>query len=151
MKTKTMRDCVIYDMDGTLADVTDIRHFVTGGNTDYHSFHMGSIDVPAHEHVVDMLRQDQADGKAIVIVTARNSAYMYVTIFWLFFAGIEYDEIYMRDSKDQRPDWEVKADILVQMRKDGFNPVRAVDDNPSVVELWEREGIPVTVIPGWVD
>ncbi len=149
--TKKMRDAVIYDMDGTLVDVSGIRHHVTGGNTNYHEFHMGSVDAPAHEHVIDMLRDHQEAGHAIVIVTARNERYMNICVWWLLFAGVTYDQMYMRKHDDQRPDWQVKKDILAIMRKDGFNPVHAVDDNPSVVELWESEGIPTTVIPGWID
>lgn len=146
-----MRDAVIYDMDGTLADVTGIRHHVTGGNTDFHAFHMGSVDVPANEDVVDMLYKDQDEGKAILIVTARNAKYMHVTVWWLLFAGITYDQMYMRAADDMRPDWEVKRDILAMIRKDGFNPVKAVDDNPHVVELWESENIPTVIVPGWVE
>jgi len=148
---KKMRDAVIFDMDGTLADVSSIRHHVTAGQTDFHAFHMASVDVPAHQDIVEELYRHQADNKAIVIVTARNERYMNVTVWWCLFAGITYDQMYFRPRDDQRPDVEVKRDILAQLRKDGFNPVHAYDDNPSIVNLWAEENIPCTVVPGWIE
>lgn len=147
----TARDCYIFDMDGTLADVTGIRHHVTGGNSNFHAFHMASVDVPANDDVVQMLWDAQDAGHAVVIVTARNYKYAHVTVWWLLFQGITYDQMYFRREDDYRPDREVKAEILEILRKDGFNPIHAVDDNPSIIELWESEDIPTTVIPGWLD
>lgn len=148
--TKKTTDAVIFDMDGTLADVSSIRHHVTEGQTDFHAFHMASVDVPAHDWVVEELHRHQDNGKAILIVTARNERYMNVTVWWNLFAGVTYDQMYFRPEHDQRPDVEVKRDILEVIRKDGFNPVHAYDDNPSIVQLWLENNIPVTVVPGWV-
>jgi phosphoglycolate phosphatase-like HAD superfamily hydrolase len=49
---------------------------------------------------------------------------------------------------DGRPDVEVKREILAQVRQ-RYDVVRAWDDNPHVVALWESEGVPVTLVPGW--
>ena len=50
----------------------------------------------------------------------------------------------------QSSDVAVKRDILAQIRT-RWNPVLAVDDNAAIIRLWESEGIPVVVIPGWED
>lgn len=88
-------------------------------------------------------------GQAVLVVTARRFRWQYHTIFWLAENGVEYDELYMRPDDDHRADVEVKRDILRRIRRDGFEPVLAWDDNPSVIALWEAERIAVRLVPGW--
>jgi hypothetical protein len=49
-----------------------------------------------------------------------------------------------------RADVLVKHDIYrsIALR---WDVVRAHDDNPNVIALWEHLGIPVNVVPGWTD
>jgi hypothetical protein len=54
----------------------------------------------------------------------------------------------MRGDKDQRKDYEVKKDMLATIRQ-AYNPIHAWDDNPSIITLWNEEGIPCTVVDGW--
>ena len=44
-----------------------------------------------------------------------------------------------------------KCDILKHIEARGFDVRLAVDDNPSVIQLWEEHGIQTVVVPGWVD
>lgn len=148
---------VIFDMDGTLCDVSSIRHHVNpndpgfSGDKRFDLFHSESIDCPPNQQAIDEVERARAEGHAVVVVTARAFEWRYVTMLWLNENGVEYDELYMRKDGDFRRDFEVKADILDAMWADGYEPVRAVDDNPSVIELWESEGIETVVIPGWLD
>jgi Zn ribbon nucleic-acid-binding protein len=144
------RQAAIFDVDGTLVDVTSIRHHVMGTPKRFDLFHGGAIDCPANAPVVDLLRLCRESGLAIIIVTARNEQWLYHTLLWLEENGIEHDEIFMRGHKDQRPDYEVKSDILRKIEQ-RFNVRLAVDDNPSVIRLWEERGIQTVVVPGWVD
>jgi len=54
----------------------------------------------------------------------------------------------MRSQADGRADVDVKRDILASIRQ-RFRVVLAVDDNPSIVALWNEERIPVVTWPGW--
>jgi 3-deoxy-D-manno-octulosonate 8-phosphate phosphatase KdsC-like HAD superfamily phosphatase len=142
----------IVDVDGTLADVSGIRHFVvkTPDNRfkDFDKFHAHSVDVPAHADVVTMVQAAKAAGFDILIVTARRAKWRHHTAWFLALNEVPSDALFMRGNKDGRRDFEVKADILAQIKK-SWDVVHAVDDNPNVIALWEQEGIPVTVIPGW--
>lgn len=140
-----MRDCYVFDMDGTLADVSGIRHFLPN----FHAFHSESVNVPAHDWVVDALHRAFAAGINVVIVTARSSKYMNHTVWWLLLNDIPFDQMYMRKATDNRPDREVKEEIVKRMKHDGFNPVHAFDDNPAIVEMWQDMGVPVTIVPGF--
>lgn len=152
-----MQTAVIMDMDGTLCDVSSIRHHVNPNDPGYSGekrfdlFHSESIDCPPDPRAVAEHERALDEGHAILVVTARMYEWRYVTMLWLNENGLSYDELYMRKDGDFRRDVEVKADILAAIRQDGYEPVRAVDDNPSVVELWESEDIETVVIPGWLD
>ena len=147
-------DAAIFDMDGTLCDVSSIRHHVNpndprfSGQKRFDLFHAGSIDCPPNETAVEILRNARADGVATLIVTARKTMWRFHTILWLHEQQLDYDELFMRGDDDNRKDYLVKRDLLDAMRH-RYNIVLAVDDNPAVIALWQAEGIPTIRIPGW--
>lgn len=143
----TLPEASIFDMDGTLADVSGIRHLLNGAGR-FDAFHRASIDCPAHQWVVDAAIAERAAGRAVLIVTARNARYRNVTAMWLALHAVPSDAMWMRGYRDQRPDFDVKAGILAKIRQ-RYRPAAAWDDNPAVIRLWEQEGIPVTIVPGW--
>lgn len=140
----------IFDMDGTLADVSSIRHHVMGTGRNFDAFHSASIDVPPIQQAVDLAHQARTDGHDVIVVTARKAKWRSLTSFWLAMHEIPSDALFMRHDFDDRPDSEVKKDILDRIRQ-RWNPVLAVDDRPSVCAMWRSQGIPTIVIPGWSD
>jgi phosphoglycolate phosphatase-like HAD superfamily hydrolase len=143
-----LRKAVIFDCDGTLCDVSSIRHFVSGENRDFHSFHMASAGCPPHAHVVEAAHQAKADDLDVLVVTARMQQYRNVTAMWLALHGVPSDALFMRADGDFRKDFFVKKDILRRIRA-RWDVMHAWDDNPNVLELWRQESIPCTVVPGW--
>ena len=146
-------DAVIFDMDGTLADVSSIRHYLrafdNGKNyKDFEAFHRESVNVPTHPSVVAHALAAHVLGNAVLIVTARRAMWRHHTAWFLAMHGIPSDALYMRGNKDNRPDYHVKKDILAQIRT-RYNVIHAVDDNPSVIALWHEEGIPTTIVEGF--
>jgi len=140
----------IFDVDGTLANVEAYRHYVMNGNSDFHSFHSESINAPSHPEVVDMVYNAMDEGHDILIVTARNAKWRNHTAMWLAMWNIPSDALFMRGDDDQRKDYLVKEDILAKIQKT-WTVGHAVDDHPHVIRLWEENGIPTTIIAGWVD
>lgn len=148
-----MVDAVIVDMDGTLANVSGMRHYVKGDHKNFDAFHKSAcLFAPVNEEVREYL-WDVADpdflGFAILIVTARKRMWGDLTKQWLDKHRVPYDRIYMRANDDGRRDYLVKKDILRRIRGQGYNVVMAVDDNPNVIRLWQEEGIHTWKIPGW--
>jgi phosphoglycolate phosphatase-like HAD superfamily hydrolase len=145
---------IIFDMDGTLANVSAIRHYLrptpTHRGKNFDAFHAASVDCPPNAAVVSHAMVAHLLGHAIIIVTARKAMWRDHTAWWLAMHGVPSDAMFMRGNKDSRPDYLVKKDILDAMLHT-WDVVHAVDDNPSVIALWQEHGIPTTIVEGWED
>jgi phosphoglycolate phosphatase-like HAD superfamily hydrolase len=139
---------VIFDVDGTLANVDPYIHLVRGSNKDYDAFHEASIDALPNFELVEMLNQAFFDQMHIIVVTSRMDKWRGLTSYWLAKNDIGHHALYMRGDDDFRSDYEVKKDILLKIKKH-WNITHAVDDNPSVLKLWFEYGIPTTKIGNW--
>lgn len=138
----------IFDVDGTLANVDPYIHHVRGSNRDYEAFHEASVDALPNFEVVQMLNEAFFDQMHILIVTSRKEKWRGLTSYWLAKNDIGHHALYMRSDDDDRPDYEVKKDILININKH-WNVFHAVDDNPNVIRLWQDYGIPTTKIGDW--
>jgi FMN phosphatase YigB (HAD superfamily) len=143
---------VIFDVDGTLADVSGIRHYVQSDpkNRNFEKFHAAASLVPPHPEVVELAASMRAAGFAILVVTSRKERWRWNTTLWLRKWEVEHDGLHMRADDDGRRDVDVKRDILWRLQQ-RYRIVLAVDDNPSVIALWNAEHIPVVTWPGWSD
>lgn len=151
-QTSRRPTAVIFDVDGTLCDVSSIQYLVhpnhprfTKKNMD--AFHRESVDCPVNPTVLHGLNQARSDGHAILVVTARAARYASMTCFWMSKEEIQHDFLFTRRNFDSRPDVEVKRDIYRTIARN-WDVVHAWDDNPNVIALWDELGIPVTVVPG---
>lgn len=147
-------DAVIFDVDGTLADVSPYLHYIRNVNNDpnfkkdFDKFHAESINALPNYEVVEMLNHAFFDQKHVIIVTSRRETWRGVTSYWLAKNDIGHHALYMRKDGDFRPDYEVKSEILGRIKKH-WNVTHAVDDNPAVLRLWFEHGIPTTKIGDW--
>lgn len=148
-------NAVIFDLDGCLADVTEYRHHVVkshpnfSGKKNFDAFHSESIDAPRIENICH-LAKSLSNSNAILIVTARKNRWMFETLEWLDSNEIPYLEVYMRPDSDGRKAEDVKLDILNNI-KSRYNVILAVDDSPYNVQMFIKNGIPATLVPGWQD
>lgn len=141
-------DGEIFDVDGTLCDVRGIRRYVSGPDRNFDKFHRESVNCPPNREVVEGARAAHAAGRAVLVVTARSTLYRHHTAFWLAMHGVPSDRLFMRRAGDQRADVLVKHDIFARIQP-RWNIVRAWDDNPNVIALWEHFHLPVRIVPGW--
>ena len=155
MKMRARPDAVIVDMDGTLANVSSIRHLVDGINSkkDFNAFHKASEFVPANKQAVDFCVRHHKAGRKVLILTARMRMWEGATTRFLdreLAPHAPYVKpIFMRADRDYRKDREIKTEIFDEISQH-YNIVAACDDNPAIVELWEEKGIPeIEVVPVW--
>lgn len=139
-----MKQIIICDLDGTLADCTHRQHHVQGeGKKDWKAFFATMYDDVLNKNLNDILgllsfKYD------IYFVSARPDNYREVTKNWLLAAG-EWEEenyfLYMRKAGDFRADTIVKQEILDQIKAEGVEILVAFDDRSSVVQMWRDNGV----------
>ncbi|TFI60277.1 hypothetical protein E2493_00765 [Sphingomonas parva] len=139
---------VIFDIDGTLADVSHRLHHLDG-EKDWNAFFKAMADDAPVEPIARLARmlrhnaEARRDIDAVLIVTARpdREDWRRTTLDWLALHDIPYDAIYMRPEGDIRADHLVKAEMLQRILDDGYEPVLVIDDRPQVVRMWREHGI----------
>lgn len=143
---------VIVDVDGTLVDVSGVRHYVLDDprRKDFDSFHRGSALAPPHAEVVRVVQALDQIGLRILVLTSRKERWRSLTRNWLRKWDVPAHALGMRAEADDRRDDDVKRDLYIRARRLGLDPVLAIDDNPIVVDLWRSLDIPTVVVPGWV-
>lgn len=139
---------VVLDMDGTLVNVSGIRHLVDGQKRNFDAFHTESVNCPPIPWVVSAAIDAKGLGYQVIQVTARSEKYRPHTSWWLADRFIPSDGLFMRPDGDYRPDYEVKKEILDRLLQ-RYDIRQAYDDNPNIVRLWSEYGIPCIVVPGW--
>jgi phosphoglycolate phosphatase-like HAD superfamily hydrolase len=157
-------NAVIFDVDGTLADVSGVRHYVLPlpferngrshkGSKNFEKFHAGASLVHPVPLVVEAAQGLHEAGFSIIVMTSRKQRWEYRTIQWLNKWNVPWSILAMRDDADERKDNVVKRDLYEKILAT-FPEVRvrlAFDDNPTVVELWCSLDIPVVRVPGWIE
>lgn len=82
-------------------------------------------------------------GHAILLVSGRDAAWKYPTEIWLADHDVEYAALYMRPTKDHRPDYTIKQEIYETHIKPHYDVRFVIDDRPSVIKTWKNLGLPV--------
>ena len=152
------KDTIIFDLDGTLADIDARRKLALqdNGKMNWKTFFDPaniSLDKPNHP-VINAARLAKAAGFNIVIFSGRSKATKDATRQWLNDNGVPFDVLKMRPtSKDwaYMPDNQLKQhwldDIFPGDQKDRISCV--YDDRNKVVDMWRKNGIPCfQVAPG---
>ena len=132
---------VIFDIDGTLADVEHRRHHVANKPKDWTAFYEAMDDDPPNWPVVALAQALVIADHKLICVSGRPSNYYHRTYAWLTHHRIPCHGLYLREEGDHRPDHVVKREKLALIRAVHGEPLFAVDDRQQVVDMWRDEGI----------
>ena len=145
-----MNKTVIFDLDGTLADITLRRTLAidsTDGKMDWDVFFDPkniSLDQP-NTPVITMAQLLHSQGYKIVILSGRSARTQDVTLDWLNKHNVPFDDIHMRPTDKKShflPDNVLKQNWLFTVLKD--DDIFAVfDDRQQVVDMWRDNGLTV--------
>ena len=83
----------------------------------------------------------------VVLLTARPESIHGLTVDWLRRHEVRWDLLIMRGFGDYLPSPDVKRSELHALRRAGFRPLLAVDDDPRNVKMFRAEGVPCLEIP----
>lgn len=153
MKSKV----VIFDLDGTLADIEARRKLSARDNG---KIHWGKFFDPANIKmdlpnwpVIETFKALQNAGFRCIIFSGRGSATRTATVDWLDSFGIKPDILKMRPINSFSPDEILKRDWLNSLETEHGIAKEDIlcifDDRDKVVKMWREEGIPcMQVAPG---
>lgn len=80
-------------------------------------------------------------GFAILLISGRPAEYKPETKTWLADHEVEYDALWMRSTRDSRPDFVVKKEIYEQFIQGQYNVFFVLDDRDQVVKMWRSQGL----------
>ena len=133
---------VIFDIDGTIADIAHRREFLQKIPPDWRRFNDSMGDDTPNEPVVALYkvlwRSQQFE---LVLATGRKEESRKVTEQWLVWNNIPFNTLLMRADGDARADNLIKEEILDKLLADGAQIAFVVDDRQQVVDMWRRRGI----------
>ena len=142
------KNTVIFDLDGTLADITIRKELATksNGKLDWDVFFDPSnikLDVP-NEPVVKMAQMLAENDFTIIIFSGRTDKTKFTTRSWLSNNRVPFQKLVMRPHKTMNfiPDEILKKDML-DKHADIDDIFLVVDDRNKVVKMWRSLGLTV--------
>lgn len=142
-----MRPLYIFDLDGTLANITHRRHYVEGGKKDWDAFHRACVDDAPNLPVLRTLEivSREAD---VRIWSGRSDEVWRETLNWLNkYTPFGIDYLFrittMRRAGDYTPDHELKRhwyDKTLTLADKG-RLVAVFDDRDRMVAMWRELGV----------
>ncbi|MEM7142263.1 MAG: hypothetical protein AAF548_14665 [Actinomycetota bacterium] len=139
------RPVVIFDMDGVLSDASHRQAYLREDPPNWEMFNSRAWKDPSIAAGLDALR-DAAVDHQVIVVTARPAITIDMTERWLAERDLPVELIVLRPDGDQRHSPAVKRDELARLRHAGATVVRAVEDHPGIVEMYESEGVAVSYV-----
>lgn len=138
-----MKKIIVFDVDGTLADIEHRRHWIDCRPKNWKAFFAVQHEDPPHEEIVWMAKALKDANTKIIICSGRSAEFRKVTETWLLEQGVSFDEVFMRHIGDHRPDYAVKVELLEEIREKYGEPYLWVDDRKTVVEAIRNQGVRV--------
>jgi predicted secreted acid phosphatase len=132
-------EIVIFDIDGTLADVSGRVHHLNKKPKDWDAFFQGISQDKAIHSMVRLCNILYKAGIKILLCSGRSEQYRPETVEWLARQGVKYHELFLRCDKDKRSDAVVKREMLAGLERSKI--LFVVEDRKGVVEMWRSEGL----------
>jgi len=147
-------NCVVVDVDGVIADGDHRQRFLTGadvlpgGKKDWKNFFAACVDDAPLENQIAMINSICAD-HSVILLTARPNNLLEPTLHWLATtaAHLRWDALILRAKKDgnlRSPQFKQRS--IRQLKKQGYNPLVAFDDDVRNVDIIRAEDVPTVYI-----
>ena len=123
-------EAIIVDIDGTLAHMD--------GRSPYEWERVGEDLLDENlGRIIHVL----SERFRIIVMSGRSEDCREITQEWLRDNHVKYDYLFMRPSRDNRPDTIIKYELFDEHVRGRFNITCVYDDRSSVVQLWRRMGL----------
>ena len=139
------KNIVIFDLDGTLANIDDRREksMKPNGKLNWDKFSSDELikkDLP-NIPVIKTAKLFHQSGFKIYVLSGRSDKTKKVTTQWLNKYNVPFDLLKMRDKNDTRPDEVIKKEFVVELSI-LENIFLILDDREKVVKMWRSLELP---------
>ena len=144
-----MSKVIVFDIDGTIADMEHRRHWVATKPKNWPAFNAGMARDTVHKDIAALMDMFADKDYTILLCSGRGEESRAVTEAWLADNDLPYKQLYMRGLQDYRQDSIVKVELLALIKQD-YGPVFMwFDDRQQVVDAIRAQGVRVLqVAPG---
>ena len=137
-----MKPLYIFDLDGTLVDISHRRHFVENRANRWDEFHRACVDDTPIQPVCDIANTLIASGADVYVFSGRSDIVIDETVTQLDWLIPGFYNLRMRRHKNYTPDDVLKESWLNELATDDrARLVCTFDDRDRVVAMWRRNGI----------
>lgn len=154
-----MKNVIICDIDGTIADVRHRLHYIQNpdgtkkAKPDWDAFHAACVDDTPFLDVMQVASTLYQTGSALYFLSGRNDVVREQTVEWLqrhrFYRGHSYTDIIMRKAGDRRPDTIIKLEMMRELGLTPNDVLCIFDDRQCVVDMWRENGYRVMQVAAW--
>lgn len=143
----------IFDIDGTLADLSHRLHHIQKEPKDWKGFFADCKEDEPISEVVAVFKALAASGHKLYAITGRSSEIGQKTHSWLGYRGLYPIHIFMRREGDHREDSLVKSELLDRLLAEEGLDISSIagvfEDRQQVVDMYRARGLRVfQVAPG---
>lgn len=139
MPSAARNQIVIFDIDGTLADISARQHHIARTPKNWDAFFKRMQEDKLIQPIADLCNVLYDAGFHISLCSGRPERYRADTEDWLRRHGVRYHDMRLRTDGDRRSDVIVKREMLRQFdrRKIAF----VIEDRSRIVAMWRAEGL----------
>jgi hypothetical protein len=131
-----VKEIIIVDLDGTLANCDHRVHHVEKSPKDWNSFNKEMSKDSLNVWCKKIIDSMNAHGVETILLTGRGEEERDITLKWLLKNDIKYIELLMRGKGDDRSDAIIKKELYENKISPSFKTLFVVEDRKSVVKMW---------------
>lgn len=142
LMTASKLGAIIVDIDGTIADLSDRLHHITGDKKDWDAFYdCVRFDTPIWP-ILQIVKAMENQWK-VLFVTGRPERTRWATESWLKkHAKLQYKyEIFFREDGDYTQDSSIKREIYEEYIEPLYAVQIVLEDRDQVVKMWRSLGL----------
>ena len=136
----------IFDIDGTIADISHRLHYIESNPADWRAFYAACGDDKPIVEVIQIAKALQVN-HSIHLITGRSEEIRVGTARWVNEQRIFFSELMMRKVGDHRQDSVVKSELLDELLAQTGRPMSSIagvfEDRKQVVDMWRGRGLRV--------
>ena len=134
-----MKNIILCDIDGTVANNDHRQHFLEGKKDWDGFFNALDKDQPIYP-IIDKIIEENKSGKEIMFLTGRPERYKDLTKTWLKKYFTFDIRILMRGDNDQRNKIITKKEIFIaNFKRNEIDLV--IDNDEELIKMWESFGL----------